>query len=72
MSSLHLLAIVQRRDIWSLRDLRKRHVPWLQKMRQRLLEAAVQIYSPELEQDQIKLYIHCGFSRFHILLPFFS
>lgn len=60
MGSLHLLALVQRRDIWSLRDLRKRHVPWLRYLRQRVLEATVNMY-PALEQDQLKLYVHCMF-----------
>lgn len=57
-SSLHLLALVHRRDIWSLRDLKKSHVPWLKYLRQRVLEATVSMY-PELEQDQLKLYVHC-------------
>lgn len=58
MGSLHLLALVHRRDIWSLRDLTKRHIPWLQYLRQRILEATVNMY-PDLEQDQLKLYVHC-------------
>lgn len=58
MGSLHLLALVQRRDIWSLRDLKKKHIPWLKYLRQRLLEGTVKMY-PELELDQLKLYVHC-------------
>lgn len=58
IGSLHLLALVERKDIWSLRDLRKRHIFWLRYLRQRLLEGTVKMY-PELEQDQIKLYVHC-------------
>lgn len=58
MSSLHLLALVQRRDIWSLRDLKKKHIPWLRYLRKRLLEGTVKMY-PELEEDQLKLYVHC-------------
>ena len=58
MGSLHLLALVQRRDIWSLRDLTKRHIPWLRYLRQRILEATVIMY-PDLEKDQLKLYVHC-------------
>lgn len=60
MGSLHLLALVQRRDIWSLRDLKKKHIPWLQYLRRRVLEATVNMY-PDLEQDQLKLYVHCKF-----------
>lgn len=58
MGSLHLLTLVERRDIWSLRDLRKRHIPWLRYLRERLLDATVKMY-PDLEEDQLKLYVHC-------------
>jgi m7GpppX diphosphatase len=65
LSSLHVLGLVERRDIWSLRDLRKEHVEWLKHMRQKLLDATSQLY-PDIEQDQLKTYVHC---KFHIL-PF--
>lgn len=58
MSSLHLLALVERRDIWSLRDLRKSHVVWLKHMREKVLKATVKLY-PELDEDMLKLYVHC-------------
>lgn len=58
LGSLHLLALVQRRDIWSLRDLKRSFVPWLKYLRGRVLEATVSMY-PGLEEDQIKLYVHC-------------
>ena len=58
MGSLHLLALVNRRDILSLRDLSKRHLPWLRYVRKRILEETVRMY-PELEEDQLKLYVHC-------------
>ncbi|GFF42867.1 hypothetical protein IFM58399_06754 [Aspergillus lentulus] len=64
MSSLHLLALVQRRDIWSLRDLKKKHIPWLRYLRQRLLEGTVKMY-PELEKDQLKLYVHYQPTYYH-------
>ncbi|KAJ5674250.1 hypothetical protein N7462_009689 [Penicillium macrosclerotiorum] len=64
MSSLHLLALVHRRDIWSLRDLRKKHLPWLKYLRQRVLEATVKMY-PDLEEDQIKLYVHYQPTYYH-------
>jgi m7GpppX diphosphatase len=60
LNSLHLLALVHRRDIWSLRDLQKTHIPWLKYLRQRVLEATVKMY-PDLEEDQLKLYVHCKF-----------
>lgn len=66
MGSLHLLALVHRRDIWSLRDLTKRHIPWLRYLQQRILEATVNMY-PDLEQDQLKLYVHCKHSYPKIL-----
>lgn len=59
LTSLHLLAMVERRDIWSLRDLKKGHVEWLSHMREKILDATVKLYD-ELEKDQIKLYIHCA------------
>lgn len=58
LTSLHLLGLVERRDIWSLRDLRKEHVPWLKHMREKILDATVKLYT-NLERDMIKLYIHC-------------
>ncbi|PYH94112.1 scavenger mRNA decapping enzyme [Aspergillus ellipticus CBS 707.79] len=64
MGSLHLLALVQRRDIWSLRDLKKKHVPWLKYLRKRLLEGTVGMY-PELEEDQLKLYVHYQPTYYH-------
>lgn len=67
MGSLHLLALVQRRDVWSLRDLRKRHIPWLRYLRERVLEATVKMY-PELEKDQLKLYVHCKLAPLFIVI----
>jgi m7GpppX diphosphatase len=64
LDALHLLGLVERRDIWSLRDLRKRHVPWLRHMRARFLEAATEVY-PTVEQDQLKLYVHYQPTYYH-------
>ena len=58
LSSLHLLALVERRDLWSLRDLKKSHVRWLKHMREKILKATVELY-PEIEEDMLKLYVHC-------------
>lgn len=58
MVSLHLLALVNRRDILSLRDLSRQHLPWLRYVRKRILEETVRMY-PDLEEDQLKLYVHC-------------
>ncbi|KAI9652730.1 MAG: hypothetical protein M1831_006623 [Alyxoria varia] len=65
ITSLHLLAIVERRDLWSLRDLRKDQVPWLRNMRQQLLKAATSLY-PGIEADQLKFYFHMPPSYFHL------
>lgn len=57
-TSLHLLGLVERRDIWSLRDLTKGHVDWLKHMRQALITGTTKCY-PGIEKDELKLYIHC-------------
>jgi m7GpppX diphosphatase len=64
LSSLHLLALVERRDIWSVRDLKKMHVSWLHHMRSKILDATVKLY-PELEKDQLKLYVHYQPTYYH-------
>ncbi|KAJ5638297.1 hypothetical protein N7490_008176 [Penicillium lividum] len=64
LSSLHLLTLVHRRDIWSLRDLRKSHVPWLKYLRERVLKATVSMY-PDLDEDQLKLYVHYQPTYYH-------
>lgn len=58
LTSLHLLALVERRDIWSLRDLKRSHVGWLEHMREKVLDATVKLYAG-LEKDMLKLYVHC-------------
>jgi m7GpppX diphosphatase len=58
IGSLHLLGLVERRDIWSVRDLKKGDVAWLKHMRGKMVDAAVKLY-PEVGRDQLKLYVHC-------------
>lgn len=58
LTSLHLLGLVERRDLWSLRDLTKGHVSWLKHMRDALITATTGCY-PGVEADELKLYIHC-------------
>ncbi|CAK7241074.1 MAG: hypothetical protein STHCBS139747_002531 [Sporothrix thermara] len=66
LEALHLLAVVERRDLWSLRDLRRRHIPWLRQMRQQLVDAAVGVYAAQgLEHDQLKLYVHYQPTYYH-------
>lgn len=64
LESLHLLGLVERRDIWSLRDLKKKHVDWLKDMNKKLVQATVETY-PEIEEDQLKLYIHYQPTYYH-------
>jgi len=44
IGSLHLLALVERRDIWSVRDLRKEHVTWLREMVRDLTNVVAELY----------------------------
>lgn len=60
LTGLHLLALVYRRDFWSLRDLRKQHVPWLKQMRKKVVQATVRLFEG-IGEDQLKLYVHCKF-----------
>ncbi|KPM39785.1 hypothetical protein AK830_g6789 [Neonectria ditissima] len=64
LDALHLLALVERRDIWSLRDLRKKHIPWLTHMKAKLIAATVETY-PSIEPDQLKLYVHYQPTYYH-------
>ncbi|GKT45277.1 m7GpppX diphosphatase [Colletotrichum spaethianum] len=64
LDALHLLGLVERRDIWSLRDLRKKHIPWLQHMKAKLLAATVKQY-PDIDVDQLKLYVHYQPTYYH-------
>jgi hypothetical protein len=64
--SLHLLGLVERRDIWSLRDLKKRHLPWLRHMREKLVDATVKMYGGKgVERDTLKLYVHYQPTYYH-------
>lgn len=64
VEALHLLGLVERRDIWSLRDLKKRHVVWLRHMKRKLVEATSGKYEG-LEEDQLKLYVHYQPTYYH-------
>ncbi|KAL8997216.1 MAG: hypothetical protein Q9169_003482 [Polycauliona sp. 2 TL-2023] len=65
LTSLHLLALVERRDLWSLRDLKKSHIVWLKLMREKVIEATVKKY-PEIDHDQLKLYFHYQPTFYHL------
>ncbi|KAL5612030.1 hypothetical protein BROUX41_000408 [Berkeleyomyces rouxiae] len=64
LESLHLLCLVERRDIWSLRDLRTSHIPWLEHMREGLIAATLKTF-PTAEADQLKLYVHYQPTYYH-------
>ncbi|KAF2428293.1 scavenger mRNA decapping enzyme [Tothia fuscella] len=64
LSSLHVLGLVERRDIWSLRDLSKEHVVWLKHMKQKLLDVTHKLY-PTVETDQLKCYVHYQPTYYH-------
>ncbi|KKA26528.1 hypothetical protein TD95_005071 [Thielaviopsis punctulata] len=64
VDALHLLCLVERRDLWSLRDLRKSHVPWLERMRAQLVQATTRRF-PDVDEDQVKLYVHYQPTYYH-------
>ncbi|KAI1503029.1 HIT-like domain-containing protein [Biscogniauxia marginata] len=64
IEALHLLGIVERRDIWSLRDLKKKHIPWLRHMKTKLVDATITTY-PQIEADQLKLFCHYQPTYYH-------
>ena len=64
VSNLHLLALVERRDIWSVRDLKKSHVSWLRQLRSTLVTRVSKLYEG-VEEDMIKFYIHYQPTYYH-------
>ncbi|XXG94131.1 hypothetical protein Hte_000383 [Hypoxylon texense] len=64
IEALHLLGIVERRDILSLRDLKKKHIPWLRHMKAKLVDATVKTY-PQIDTDQLKLFCHYHPTYYH-------
>ncbi|KAF2248650.1 scavenger mRNA decapping enzyme [Trematosphaeria pertusa] len=67
LPGLHLLGLVERRDIWSVRDLKKSNIEWLKHMRNHFLDSTVKLY-PDIDRDQLKLYVHYQptYHHFHI------
>lgn len=60
IGSLHLLALVERRDIWSLRDLKRGNVDWLKRMMAHLGDVVARLYDGQIEKDMLKFYVHCA------------
>lgn len=60
LGSLHLLALVERRDLWSVRDLKKGDAEWLRSMRRTLVDVVEKdLYKGKVEGDMLKFYVHC-------------
>lgn len=57
LSSLYLLAISQRTDIRSLRDLRTQHLPLLKTIRDKIL-ALVPEKFPGVAEDEVRMFVH--------------
>ncbi|KAF7193294.1 m7GpppX diphosphatase [Pseudocercospora fuligena] len=64
LGSLHLLALPMRRDIWSVRDLKKKDVGWLKHLRNTLTKTVTELY-PGVEEDMLKLYVHYQPTYYH-------
>ncbi|KAF7846342.1 hypothetical protein BT93_L4519 [Corymbia citriodora subsp. variegata] len=71
-TGIHLLALVERRDIWSIRDLKKKHVPWLKHVCAEIVKAAAEVgtglhqgSSEDADADQFKCYLHYHPTYYH-------
>ncbi|KAK4931056.1 hypothetical protein LTR49_002471 [Elasticomyces elasticus] len=64
VGGLHLLALVVRRDLWSVRDLRKHDAPWLRQLRVTLARKASELY-PGVDEDMLKFYVHYQPTYYH-------
>lgn len=60
LSSLYLCAILRRRDLSSIRDLNKSHIPLLESI-QRTSIHAITAKWPEVSPDQLRIFLHCYF-----------
>ncbi|KAF2020069.1 scavenger mRNA decapping enzyme [Aaosphaeria arxii CBS 175.79] len=66
MESLHLLGLVDRRDLWSVRDLKKGDGEWVRHVRERLVEKTVELYGGQgVERDMLKMYVHYQPTYYH-------
>lgn len=68
MSSMRILGLVERRDLWSLRDLKKSDVEWLKRMQGKMMQAIEETYG--IEKDLLKLYVHCTCLSADFVRPF--
>ena len=65
LGSLHLLALVERRDLWSVRDLKKRDVPWLRHLRKTVAKTITTLYAG-VDADMLKFYVHYQPTYYHL------
>lgn len=56
-AALYCMALVKRKEVKSLRDLKKKHVEWLKQMRREILKAVPAKFG--IEEDQLRIYVHC-------------
>ncbi|KAM9849541.1 m7GpppX diphosphatase [Aulostomus maculatus] len=68
LDNLHLIAIVQKRDIKSLRDLTSEHLPLLQNVLQKGKDAILQRYS--LPGSKLRIFLHYQPSYYHLHVHF--
>jgi len=64
IGGLHLLALVERRDIWSVRDLKKKDGAWLRHLRSTLATTVSKLYDG-VEDDMLKFYVHYQPTYYH-------
>lgn len=64
LGALHLLALVARRDVWSVRDLTVADVPWLRALRATLTARVAALY-PGVDADMLKFYVHYQPTYYH-------
>ncbi|KAI7341119.1 scavenger mRNA decapping enzyme [Hortaea werneckii] len=65
IGSLHLLALPLRRDIWSVRDLKKKDVKWLRHLQTTLMQTVERLYPDVVERDMLKFYLHYQPTYYH-------
>nr|OQO17524.1 hypothetical protein B0A51_14163 [Rachicladosporium sp. CCFEE 5018] len=64
IGGLHLLALVERRDLWSVRDLTRGDVAWLRHLRATLVKTVEGLYEG-VEEDMLKFYVHYQPTYYH-------
>ncbi|KAK9450048.1 HIT-like domain-containing protein [Limtongia smithiae] len=64
IEALYLVALVNRRDIASIRDLRKEHISYLQQLRSKIMQATSNMYN--VKPEHLQLYMHYPPSYYHM------